>query len=251
MGVRIKDVPGHQLDRLFAEARFAVLPFGAFEDHGDVGSLGMDSYPAEVLGERLAERLGGFVMPTIDYTCLPLYSRNRRGSISIRHEVAVGLIEDVIRGLFRNGVPGVVVVSGNATNTGIVEAAGEAACDAYRDRFLVLVNCWEVLPDTELRRWFPADAGGGHGGAWELSVVQALVPGAVDLTRGGDQEFRTQLGSGARIYSLGQRGIFDPGWAGYEGAISASTADKGGQILKASEDAMVAMVARLLEAVKR
>src|SRR5262249_36627877 len=127
MTVRIRDIPGYQLDELFARAKFAVLPFGAFEDHGDVGSLGMDSYPAEALGERIAERLGGFLMPTIDYTCLPLYSRNRRGSVSIRHDVAVGLVEDVIRGLYRNGVPGVVVMSGNATNTGIVEAAGEAA----------------------------------------------------------------------------------------------------------------------------
>lgn len=250
MTVRIRDVPGHQLDELLAKAPFAVLPFGAFEDHGDVGSLGMDSYPAEYLGQRVAERFGGFVLPTIDYTYLPLYSRNRRGSISIRHEIIVGLVEDVIRGLFRHGVPGVVVISGNATNTGIVEAAGEAACGAHPDRFLLLVNCWEVLPDNVLRQWFPADAGGGHGGAWELSVVQAIVPTAVDVTRGGDEPFRLTLGPGARVYSQGRRGIFRAEWAGYEGAISAATPEKGRQVLKASEEAIVGMVTRLLDRVK-
>lgn len=246
-GVRIRDVPGHRLDAIIANAKSAVLPFGAFEDHGDVGPLGTDTYPVEELSERLAARLGGILLPAVEYSYLPLYSRERRGSISIRHEVMVGLIEDITRGVFRQGIPGLVVINGHGANVGIVEAGGERACQDHPDHFLIQINCWEMLPEKLNSDLFPEDGGGGHGGAWELSVAQALVPGSVDISRGRDGAFRYSLGKGVRIHAQSGRGIYDPNWHGYEGAISPASAQKGRTILDASADAIADMVSRFLE----
>lgn len=59
----------------------------ACEDHGPVGTPSMDTYPTEVLAERVAERLGGIVLPAIDYVYLPRHTHDRPGSIPMRHEI--------------------------------------------------------------------------------------------------------------------------------------------------------------------
>jgi creatinine amidohydrolase len=229
-------------------AKFAVLPFGAFEYHGPVGSPGIDTYPPEFLANKLAEALGGVAFPAIEYSALPLATRSKPGSISVRHETMVAFVEDVLNGIYGTGIPGAVVINGHFTNVGIVEAAGQRACEIYRDRFLLLINCWDILSQDVLRKLFPRDLGDGHGGAWELSVTQALMPGAVDLSKGTDQELRYSAGRGSKVYSEGMR---SHQWVGYEGAITASSADKGRQILDESFASLVKTVAALLQHVQR
>lgn len=247
-GVRARDIQGYEAREAFSRARFAVIPFGALEEHGPIGNLGMDTDPPDYLADEVAKRLGGIVLPTIEYSFLPLYTRHRPGTISVRHEVMVGLVSDVIRGAYDNGVRGVVIINGNGTNVGISEAAAETVCESYPDRFLLVVNCWDVLSDELLRSLFPGDRGDGHGGAWETSVMQALRPDAAyDLRKWGDKPFRTLPGRGMRIHADGRRGIYREDWSGYEGAISAASPEKGRRVLEASVDAIAKAVSQLLE----
>jgi creatinine amidohydrolase len=245
--VRIREMLGSQLKHALETARFAVLPFGAVEDHGAFGTLGMDTYPAEFLADELARRLRGVVLPVIEYGYLPLYTRDRTGSVPVRHELLVGLVEDVLAAAYRDGIRGVVVMNGNGPNASVVEVAGERVCYRYPDRFLLLINCYDVLSDEYLRTVFPKERSGGHGGAWEVSVMHAIVPETIsDVSGVPDEPFRISLGRGTKVLSSGGKGIWDPAWTGYEGVANDSSSEKGRQILDASAEAITKIVSDFL-----
>jgi creatinine amidohydrolase/Fe(II)-dependent formamide hydrolase-like protein len=183
----------------------------------------------------------------IQYGYLPLYTRDRTGSVPVRHEVLVGLVEDVLAAAFRDGIRGVVVMNGNGPNASVVEVAGERICHRYPDRFLLLVNCYDVLSDEYLRPLFPKERSGGHGGAWEVSVMHAIVPETTtDVSAVADEPFRVSLGRGTKVLSTGGKSLWDPAWAGYEGVANDSSSEKGRQILDASADTITKIVGDFL-----
>jgi creatinine amidohydrolase len=248
--VHLRDIRGAELAEVLRMAKFGVLAFGAVEDHGALGTLGMDTYPCVYLAEQVAQRLGGVVLPTLEYGHLPAYTRDRLGSIPVRHEILVGLLEDIVLAAYRHGLPGVVVINGNGPNGSVVEAVAERVSASYRDRFFLLVNCWDVLPDEVTDRIFPEGRSGGHAGAWEVSVMHALVPETIaEVSGAADTPFRPSVGRGSKLYVAGGRGIDRPDWVGYEGALGTGSAEKGRQVLAATADAIAAMVARTLSLV--
>lgn len=248
----LRDVLGRDLPQVINAAKFAILPFGAVEDHGPLGTLGMDTYPCVYLAEQVARRLGGVVLPTVEYGHLPTYTRNRLGSVPVRYEVLVGLLEDIVVAAYRHGLPGVVVINGNGPNSSVVEAVAERVTSDYRDRFFLLVNCWDVLSDEVTDRIFPDGRSGGHAGAWEVSVMHALLPDTIaDVTGWTDTPFRPSVGRGGKLYGAAGRGIDRPDWVGYEGAIGTSSAEKGRQVLEATVEGIAEMLRKTLAIVTR
>src|SRR5262245_3179372 len=76
--VHLSDVRGTELAQAIRTAKFGVLAFGAVEDHGPLGTLGMDTYSCVYLAEQVARRLA---------SCCPRLST----AISPRtHEIAWG-----------------------------------------------------------------------------------------------------------------------------------------------------------------
>jgi creatinine amidohydrolase len=250
--VYLRDVLGRDLLQVINAAKFAVLSFGAVEDHGPLGTLGMDTYPCVYLAEQVARRLGGVVLPTVEYGHLPNYTRDRVGSVPVRHEILVGLLEDIVGAAYRHGLPGVVIINGNGPNSSVVEAVAERITPAHPDRFLLLVNCWDVLSDAVTDQIFPEGRSGGHAGAWEVSVMHALLPETIaDVTGWADTPFRPSVGRGSKLYGAAGRGIDRPDWIGYEGAIGTSSAEKGRRVLEATADVITEMLRKALGVVSR
>ncbi|MFD1039786.1 creatininase family protein [Virgibacillus byunsanensis] len=104
-------------------SRIAILPIGAVEAHGPHLPLGTDNLLAERLSEKLAERVNGFVLPTLPYG--QVWSlRNFPGSINVSNESLIRFIVDIGESLFKQGFTTFAMVNGHLGNgTALKEAA--------------------------------------------------------------------------------------------------------------------------------
>jgi len=94
----------------------ALLPIGAVEAHGAHLPLGTDNTLAAGVARMVAERLEhAVILPTIPYG--QVWSlRDFPGTLSVSNEVLIGLIADIGRSLYRQGIRVLAIINGHVGN---------------------------------------------------------------------------------------------------------------------------------------
>nr|MDQ2960563.1 creatininase family protein [Candidatus Dormibacteraeota bacterium] len=95
--------------------RFAVLPVGAHEQHGGHLPLNTDSTVASWAGERVARRLGGWLLPTVPYGT-SFTHRTFAGTITLEWATLAAIVADIVGACRSHGVKVVFVMSGHGGN---------------------------------------------------------------------------------------------------------------------------------------
>ncbi len=104
---------------------WALMCFGAVEEHGPHLPLGTDVMAAEELSARLAEAAGLLELPVMPYG--QVWSLERfDGSLSISDETLVAMVVEVARGLERVGIKGLVLFSAHLGNVAALKKATRA-----------------------------------------------------------------------------------------------------------------------------
>jgi creatinine amidohydrolase len=198
--VRFEEMLPHELVAARARQPIAYLPIGGLEWHGRHNCLGLDAVKAHALCVHLARQAGGVVFPALFYGD-PRESRlmdsvhDRQGRIAADY----GLTRDYFAPGYMRGSPYeqpeqtarlLVHCLDEMASYGfelLVIAAGHypllgparAACQLfYFDRGVI---AWAFTGYELVRDKFP-DAG-DHAGPWETSLMLALRPELVDLSR--------------------------------------------------------------------
>jgi len=89
-----------------------MIPLGSTEQHGRHAPLGTDSLLAIALAEDASERTGVLVAPPIWYGWSP-HHMVAPGTVSVRPEVLIELLYDVIRSLSKHGFRKFVLINGH------------------------------------------------------------------------------------------------------------------------------------------
>lgn len=114
-----------EVSEAVARRPFALLPFGAIEEHGPHLPLGTDTYAAAGLAQRIAERAELIELPVMPYG--QVWSLEHfDGSLSVSNETLVNLIIEIASGLRRVGVKGLVLMSAHLGNSVALKAAVRA-----------------------------------------------------------------------------------------------------------------------------
>ena len=149
----------------------AILPLGAFEQHGPHLPLLTDTLKVEYFARGLAHSLGAALLPPMSIGQSFEHS-GFRGSLSLRPETFMNVIRDIAAELERQSFTRLVIVNGHGGNW----ALGPAVREINRsDRALkvIIANYWECDSSQEGRTL----AGDGiHAGAWETAIMLALFP---------------------------------------------------------------------------
>ena len=172
---RLWETTGRDVDRLDLSIMF--LPVGAMERHGRHLPLGTDTYTALYIAEKVAEKVGGVVLPPIWYgVCMGM--RGHRGTFDIGQEPFAHYVRDVLVEAWRNGAKLVVIVNGHGGNTQALHyAAKEAAL--HTDLAVVVVDWWRDLGAEVRTRLFEKP---GHAGEDETSAMLAIDENLVDMS---------------------------------------------------------------------
>lgn len=226
---------GHSTSEDVRERRpaFAVLPVGAFEQHGAHLPLATDSMTVAWVAREVAARLGGLLLPTIPYGT-SFEHRGMPGTISLGWATLAALVVDIVLECFDQGIGTVFVMSGHGGNFVLNPCLRELNSRREHAGRAVLVPeavfFGPDMSDDDL-----------HAGAWETSLVLALEPTSVRLDRARD--FVPDGYERAELTNLPLRDLAPSGvW----GRPSLARPDEGGRQLAAMVDRVSAYVASWL-----
>lgn len=162
----------------------AVLPVGSTEYHGDHLPYGTDALVAERLAEEVAGRVEGLlVLPTLPLG-MSLHYASFPISLSLTTGTLITVLKEIFSSLLRHGILKLLIINGHDGNIAAIEAASrEFRVDHPEMRIAVLEAWWEtatrLLPDDT----FEVMGGLGHGGEGETSMMLAVEPELVDMSK--------------------------------------------------------------------
>ena len=149
-----------------------ILPIGAIEEHGSHLPLCTDSIQPEYVAEKVAEKTGALIAPSIRYGFCSS-TKNFPGTITISFDTLRSLVYDILSEFIRNGIINIVVLSGHAgrVHMAALRLAADKVVNEHEANIMVLSD-YDIVYE-ELERWdIPADD--GHSGFIETSRVMAI-----------------------------------------------------------------------------
>lgn len=232
----------------------AVLPLGAHEQHGPHLPLETDTIIAEGIMRRVADALP----PHLPVTILPAepvgYSIEHmdvEGSRTLCFDTAINRWLGIAEDLNSQGIRKLVLMNAHGGNSPLLTIVATEA--RVRFNMLVVATSWTRFGQPE--GWItPVEkAIDIHGGDIETSVMLALAPDRVDMTKARAFPSR-QSEFAARFKHLRAYGPHAFGWKmsdlnpeGVAGNATAATAERGEKLLEHSVRGLV----ELLEDVER
>jgi creatinine amidohydrolase len=179
---KLEEMSGSEL-RLTLErgTRTVVLPFGSVEHQGGHLPLGSDAVVADAVGERVAERLGAVLAPTVRIGCAEQHAMHV-GTLSVPADTLRETAVHAACSLIDHGFRVIALVSTHGGN----RPALEQAVRELNARHGEIVVC---APTGDVGR-----EPGQHAGAWLTSVMMAIRPDLVDLAS-ADPALSEEVGS--------------------------------------------------------
>jgi creatinine amidohydrolase len=200
--MRIKEMNWMQVEDYLKRDDRAVLPVGSTEQHAQL-SLMVDCILSERVAVDAAAPLGVPVFPPVNYGITP-YFRAFPGSISLRIQTFLSMIEDILNCMKEQGFKRILIVNGHGGNSPAQTLAQEWMTDNPGVR--VKFHNWWNAPKT----WAKVkeiDPVASHA-SWMENFTWTRLPGVkaptqqkpmidFDRMRGSSaQEIRVQLGDG-------------------------------------------------------
>jgi creatinine amidohydrolase len=168
-----------ELEHVLAEAPIAFVPLGTFEHHGWHLPVCFDGIKAHALCERVAQRTGGAVLPTLFYGTGGGHI-GYKWTLMLPETQITPLIQATLDHLARQGFKVVVLLTGHypKEQVDMVHRLAQEAQERHpRVRFIGLTEPEVTTPQ-------PADTyGGDHAAKYETSIAMALHPEWVQLER--------------------------------------------------------------------
>jgi creatinine amidohydrolase len=223
---RWSDLTWPEVAGAVARQPFALLPFGAVEEHGPHLPLGTDVFAAEGLARRIAERADLLELPVMPYG--QVWSLEHfDGSLSVGDATLVSLVLDVARGLRRVGVQGVVLLSAHLGNAAALKKATRALEESGGLPAIALTYPGLSAVAREVRESPESHPAIMHADELETSIMLALDPERVRMER-AVSEYPTYPGhfdvAAVRWDTVSQSGVF--------GDATSATAEKGELIVE-------------------
>jgi creatinine amidohydrolase len=159
-----------------------ILPVGCVEEHGPHLPVGTDLFQAYYVSIKVAERVGGLVLPPFHYGHSSS-TRNFPGSVTISAETLRSLTRDVIGNVIRMGARLILVNTGHAGSTHMAamkDTLRELAEESPEVKILFLTDyeiAGKMASDDDR---FPDKD--GHAGDVETSRMMEIKPDLVTGT---------------------------------------------------------------------
>ncbi|MBO6554304.1 MAG: creatininase family protein [Roseitalea sp.] len=155
----------------------AVLPVGATEQHGHHLATGTDTFSAELVAARAAERAGALVLPAIPYGCSHGHTEKWAGTLSLEPATLTALVSDIVLWAHLSGIRRFMVLSGHATNGPPIGSAILSLRYRLPDARFRYLDLWDI--SERLGQLYRRDAEDFHANRAETSVLLHAAPDMV------------------------------------------------------------------------
>ena len=200
--VRYEEMLPHEVVEARTKCPVAYLPCGGIEWHGEQNCLGLDTVKMHAIAMQCAERIGGLCFPALFYgeprehylmeanhdpekqivgkmglpddSFAPGYMEERQRDADSRY---TQLLLHILHELRSLGFKVAVIMAGHYP---LLQHA-RAACELFNLEVRRAATGWACTGYELVRDEIPT--AGDHAAAWETSLMMALRPGLVDLSR--------------------------------------------------------------------
>ncbi len=142
--MRISEMNWQQLERYLKNDDRVIVPLGSTEQHAML-SLSVDSILAEKIAIDAAELSGVPVFPVLPFGMTPAFS-DYPGTISLSMQTYIGVINDILDNLKRQGFRRIIFVNGHGGNSPAQNMVNEWMVN-NRDITIQFYNWW-IAPAT-------------------------------------------------------------------------------------------------------
>lgn len=156
--IRVKDQSDPELRRLIPKKRIAVIPIGAIEQHGPHLPVSTDSDIATEVAQRLCEKTGYLLLPTIPYGVS--FEHAPFFNLSLKKNTIKRILADMLSSLAQNGISTVFVINGHHGNQEPLKGLSRAAPDGIK---VFALSYWHFMNDVF-----------DHAGLVETSIMLAV-----------------------------------------------------------------------------
>lgn len=226
-----------------------VVGIGAVEQHGPHLPLLTDTLIAQTVAELFARRIGrALVAPTIAAGC-SAHHLAFPGTISLRHETLVSLIEDYITSLDHHGFKTIILIPIHGGDYPPLQQAVANLAGRTRARVLAFTDMAALVGlvgrMVAAHGFDPAEEG-IHAGQFETSLVWAIAPELVDPTR-YQRGYIGDVTAALELLYSDPRGMLALGPTGIMGDPHGSSPENGRAYLRQMLDFYAEHFAPLLE----
>lgn len=185
--IMLADLTSPAFAAMCRQLELVLIPVGAHEQHGPALPVSTDTLSAQILSGLAATLLrpGVAVAPVIPWG-VSWHHLGIPGTISLREETLIALVEDVVRSLHEYGVERFLVVNTHGGNNAALQLAVERC---HRDHGVPIVA--SVYAYTLIANAAQESLGTeaiGHAGGDESAVVLAIRPDLVDQSSLGARD---------------------------------------------------------------
>ena len=171
--VRYEELFPHEMEEIMSRRPIAYLPFGTLEWHGLHLALGNDAVKAHELCLRVAQKTGGVVVPA---TYWAIGGMPHPWTTRLDEELIERLFHAIFEQIAHVGFKVAVAITGHYGFEQYYALKKAARDFMYKSNFLVA-----AMPEYEVA--IEKGYKGDHAAKWETSILWALRPELVDMSR--------------------------------------------------------------------
>ena len=204
----------------------AVLPIGAAcKEHGHHLPMNTDFIQAEWLAQQTSLFCPSLIWPTISYGFYPTFVEYP-GSCSVSEATFSQSIHDILQSILRSGANRIMIL-----NTGIstIRPLENMLGELNQHRQIILFNVYSGSNFTNAVNEIERQSIGGHADEIETSIMLALAPEKVDMTKA--KKFDAELVAGPLNPGDPDKPNYSP--YGVIGDARLATIEKGEMLTKA------------------
>ena len=240
-----------ELEEAIQKEAVVLVPIGQVEEHGPHLPVGTDTYIAQDVARRVAEKLQGELPVLVLPAVWSAYSVDAVGKwpglIKVGTRTMIALVHDIVASLLRMGFRKVILMNGHGNNPGILDVVLRELADEF-EATPILANVWTFSAESfsQVRRSAPG--GAIHADEYETSLILALgYP--VDMSKApSDESFRFKSAFKASDNFAGKNMVTWSTWklqqsrTGVYGDPTVATRETGEIVLQDTVEKLAALV---------
>lgn len=165
-----------------ADLNAVLIPVGATEQHGPHLPLAVDTLLGNAVALAVSALTGVPVVPPLCYGVSGSHG-DFAGTISLRPETMISVVEDVIDSLYERGIRQFILLNGHIWNNGALDVSAEKLRVRHRDARVRALGYVTMYPGPEVDGHVRYGRGLMHANFFETSVMLYLYPQLVRMER--------------------------------------------------------------------